>query len=541
MPAGLDTFAKVRALHDRTTSPGEKAAAAGRMEALARSAGMTVAEAVSKLDEAASRPASGMDWAAFTEAFRRADAAGKAADAPEAPSRRRGLPIYDPNKVEPWRDVAEHCLQLDWIIPKAHGGRFLTKDERDRLKVIARHHGSVTNGTADWIETVLARCDEARKSWRDRGKGGVRPDRKATESDIEKAAELVAAAKRREASRLDTPEPEPEQEPQARTAADAFSAFFNSPEMRAAAAQRETKRQARAAAAIDKHGSEEAVFADTPREAALRAACAHLVEARPGSDCEGWYRLAGWDGMDGRDKLPVSVREAVRQGWPLPGTVAEAWAEHEAAEELDGERHACCRGEYHAHLWVEARRWILEEMLDSLPARSMRDLRARLAWMQYVLDLGFSRPVEKDQACLDALRGDVDRMGERIRAAEHGADLRSPDPEGSPPVQTGHCEPGLKSQPQQDNPDLDGATDAVLRPSRETSPGCEAGPDQLKSQPLQSGQDQGISRPAYPSRRTNIEKRRDVLDLLGSGLSDREIARRAGVSAQTVGNIRRTP
>ncbi len=50
MADGLETFAKVRALHDRASTPGEKAAAASRMEALARSAGMTVAEAVSKLD-----------------------------------------------------------------------------------------------------------------------------------------------------------------------------------------------------------------------------------------------------------------------------------------------------------------------------------------------------------------------------------------------------------------------------------------------------------------------------------------------------------
>lgn len=38
MTAGLETFAKVRALHDRTDNPGEKAAAAGRMKALARAA-----------------------------------------------------------------------------------------------------------------------------------------------------------------------------------------------------------------------------------------------------------------------------------------------------------------------------------------------------------------------------------------------------------------------------------------------------------------------------------------------------------------------
>lgn len=56
MTVGLDTFAKVRALHDRTDNPGEKAAAAGRMEALARSAGMTVRQAKSKLDKGKGGP-----------------------------------------------------------------------------------------------------------------------------------------------------------------------------------------------------------------------------------------------------------------------------------------------------------------------------------------------------------------------------------------------------------------------------------------------------------------------------------------------------
>ena len=57
MTAGLETFAKVRALHDRTINAGEKAAAAGRMKKLAQKAGMTVAEAVSKLDAPAPPPA----------------------------------------------------------------------------------------------------------------------------------------------------------------------------------------------------------------------------------------------------------------------------------------------------------------------------------------------------------------------------------------------------------------------------------------------------------------------------------------------------
>lgn len=50
MTASLETFAKVRVLHDRTASAGEKASAADRMKTLARKAGMSVEEAVSRLD-----------------------------------------------------------------------------------------------------------------------------------------------------------------------------------------------------------------------------------------------------------------------------------------------------------------------------------------------------------------------------------------------------------------------------------------------------------------------------------------------------------
>ncbi|SFU38643.1 Homeodomain-like domain-containing protein [Methylobacterium sp. 174MFSha1.1] len=338
MADGLETFAKVRALHDRASTPGEKAAAASRMEVLARSVGMTVAEAVFKLDT--------------------------------------------PN--------------------------------------------------------------------------------------LKTRAEAMV---------------------------DAFNELFNSPEARAQRAKVEADRLAKCQEIMTRYDTEQAVFADTPREAALRAACAHIYEPR--HDFEGAYRLAGWDPFDGRDKLPASVREAVCHGWPLPVTVAQAFAEFQEAERLEDDRCAINGGDYSSHSWVEARRYVLEELLDSLPARSMRDLRARLAWMQHVLDLGFSRPAEQDQACLNALRGDVDRMGERIRAAEH-----------SPAIQTGHGERG------------------GLKPSRYVG-GQE---DRLKSQTVQTGH-----RPT-----TRAERRAAAAALIAEGLSDREVARRLGISPTTVGTIRRS-
>lgn len=338
MTAGLETFAKVRALHDRTTNPGEKAAAAIKMQTLARKAGMSVAEAVSKLDAPELRP--------------------------------RG---------------------------------------------------------------------------------------------------------------------------QAQAAADAFNDFFNTPEMRVRRAAREVERLARCAELLREYGSEDAVFADTPREAACRSACKPLMNHDPRPEWRDCYDLDGWNGI-GQEKMPASVREAVSQAWPLPKTVAAAWAEFKNADDLERAR---CAFEpaYSPHSWVEARRIVLEGLLDTLAARSVSDLRARLSWLDYWEEIEVQRNSDGRRAVLATLRADIERMGQRLR--DQDADTA--------PVQDGHY------------PDLD---DGLKPPS---------------AQPVHSG---------HP-RRTNADKRRDVLALLNIGksdnapLTDREIARRAGVSPTTVGAIRR--
>jgi hypothetical protein len=85
-------------------------------------------------------------------------------DAPDAPSRRGGLPIWAVQKLEPWWVIAGYCLQMDWTLPKAFGGKSLTKADKDRLRGI-RKHGFVTNADADWIESIVTRCHAARDAW----------------------------------------------------------------------------------------------------------------------------------------------------------------------------------------------------------------------------------------------------------------------------------------------------------------------------------------------------------------------------------------
>lgn len=506
MTAGLETFAKVRALHDRTTSPGEKAAAASRMEALARSAGITVAEAVSRLDRAPAQPGSGLDWAAVWETIRRAEASGATADAPEARCWRLGLPIYDPDMLEPWPDVASHCLQLDWIIPKAHGGKFLMKDERARLKAVAQY-GPVTNATADWIETVLARCQAAREVWCDREpeqgapKQGTHAARRAAIEGLrEKLARTAAAAKEQEASKLDTLQPatEPQPETPARAAADALNTFFNRPEFVAQRAEQDRKREARRAEILARYGCVEAVYAETEREAALRVACEPMTVRDRRPDYEGQYALDDWGLCGSREKAPPRVRAAVSAAWPIPTTITEAWAEFIAAEERESDRQTMHDGEHFPELWCEVRRYVIEDLLDTLPAASVDDMLMPQSWLEHLNDQGFSHDIQRDTILLATMRADIERMGQRLRE------------QGDAAVQNG--QPASASPP-----------DHPVTPCGETAQFCAA-------PSVQSG---------HPRRPTRAERHAAIRALIADGHTDREVARRLGISPTTVGAVRR--
>ena len=327
MTAGLETFAKVRALHDRTTSPGEKAAAAARLQVLARKAGLTVEQAV---------------------------------------------------------------------------------------------------------------------------------------------------------SRLDMPKPTPPSQ----ATSESFADFMKRPEFTAERHRREARRRAEAAAIVEQHGSEEALFADTPIEAALRAACAPLL----GSD-ETWrtiHHLDGWGTLASRDRMPASVRAAVSRAWPMPETVAAVWAEFAATDRLTSARYTVdsfCD----PHLFVQARQHLLEELLNTLPARNIHDMRARLDWMDHIADGEVSSDPKDDRIRLATLRADIDRMGERV--------------------------PGQDPAPIQNGQGADG--------------------DRLKPQPVSN------ARAEYPRRPTRSERHAAVLALVAEGHADREVARRLGLSPTTVGNIKR--
>ncbi|MCJ2041654.1 hypothetical protein MKK70_07975 [Methylobacterium sp. E-041] len=89
-------------------------------------------------------------------------------EAPNAPCRRTGMRLRDTQTIEPWSRVARYTWMLDWTMPKAFGGRFLSKTDRDRLKGF-EGDVSVTNADAAWIEAVVIQAHQAVEAWRNRG------------------------------------------------------------------------------------------------------------------------------------------------------------------------------------------------------------------------------------------------------------------------------------------------------------------------------------------------------------------------------------
>lgn len=187
-----------------------------------------------------------------------------------------------------------------------------------------------------------------------------------------------------------------------------FAAIFDSPAYRARQAERERVRAERRATFLAAHGDERAAFRDTPMEDALRAACEPLMD--PEEIARGLCRLAGWDACDAFDDMPPDLCAAVTDAWPIPATVAEAWAEFQASEARCADRQAFADG-YEPPVFIEARRRVVEELLNGFPARDLADVRARLSWLERLNELGAPR-VEVQRERLAVLRADVERLVE---------------------------------------------------------------------------------------------------------------------------------
>ena len=209
--------------------------------------------------------------------------------------------------------------------------------------------------------------------------------------------------------------------PKPATPVSIFEQLFNSPAFRAAHAERQARRAAVRETTLAALGSEEAVWAPHARETAVTAACQPLIiqKAIIGGTMD---TLQGWDG--GRyDGMPEAVKTAVSAAVPI-ANLREAWAEFEAWEQLYSVREAFF--EHYEHpVAVRARISHLEHLLDTLPARSMNDLRTRLDWMTYLNTREWNRGNPEDGALLVQLRDDIERMGARLKDAEARATGRA--------------------------------------------------------------------------------------------------------------------
>jgi len=170
---------------------------------------------------------------------------------------------------------------------------------------------------------------------------------------------------------------------------------------------------------VDLYGSEErakgAIFADTPREAALRAA---VEPFRVQRETTGWRigSLMGWGGGSA-SSLAASIIDAIKSAWPMPATVRGGLREYQEWRDLGDDR-ASIEPWYDDADFVRARIALLEVVLDKLPAGSLDDMMARLDWMGIVHDNDIYRDVSEDAAWLATLRADVIRLNEGARSGE---------------------------------------------------------------------------------------------------------------------------
>lgn len=246
---------------------------------------------------------------------------------------------------------------------------------------------------------------------------------------------------------------------------------------------REERKANRRRTVLERYGSERAVFALNEKESALYAAATPFAKREMAFVSLGRSKFAWTSEIDGAgefhflDKAGPAAKAALRDAYPMPDTLPGLLAEAMEWDTLHDDRQAFLDDEYRHHLEVEARMELLEHELHNRPAESWDDVEARFAWEKHKFERQWIDPTEeKPDGLIVTLRRDFE----------------------------------------------------MLRGRYET--------------PAQNGQGEGMAMNTMPSsRRTNADKQRDVLSMLDMEpeLSDREIARRCGVSPQTVGNWRR--
>lgn len=171
-------------------------------------------------------------------------------------------------------------------------------------------------------------------------------------------------------------------------------------------AKHERELAAKAADVRTRYGSDQNLFTDTPVEAVLRAASVQLP-----ADGQQW--LAALDGFGSTTTMPDCIRVAIDRASRLPRSVAIAWAEYATVDRLSRDRGTVDL--FHEQLPLAcARQALVEQLLNTLPARSLNDVRARLDWLDHWVGTEYAQEPADHRAVLSTLRADIERMATRI-------------------------------------------------------------------------------------------------------------------------------
>ncbi|MEI4473350.1 helix-turn-helix domain-containing protein [Frigidibacter sp. MR17.24] len=173
-------------------------------------------------------------------------------------------------------------------------------------------------------------------------------------------------------------------------------------------AEREAARLARCRELLAEFGSEDAVFAETELETALREALEPLAD--PGNSLWGYRDYRGrWPTPEMLEVMRVAVR--------IPASVPEAWAAYQAQEALTEARIAFSP-DYSPERWSDAWRGMLEHQLDTMPTPTIEGIRARLEWLTHLAGREFTRGAAEDQALAAALLADFEALAASVASGQ---------------------------------------------------------------------------------------------------------------------------
>ncbi|PWE56226.1 hypothetical protein DEM27_12430 [Metarhizobium album] len=252
---------------------------------------------------------------------------------------------------------------------------------------------------------------------------------------------------------------------------------------------REKRAQKRFEEAEKMYGPYEDAFRETDIEIRLNIALqAHAVFRKfTGSDEEYIHGYHGWE----RGDLSASIVDALHFAHPVPKDIPGAWKEHIYWDNLSAKRYAY--DEYYEHpVYVRCREELLGSILDNMPVRDWRDFDIRMKWRLEQVEDGWASTYEESLAQHKRLEDDMRILRQAAEATLHPSKVDA-----------------VATATEGDNP----------------SSGIHSGRSSTAGHVTGTGQ-----------------RRSAVLKLLETSpeLSDREIARRCGVSPQTVGSYRRS-